>query len=145
VPEILGVGLPAINIGKTQNQGFDGQIAYHNAIGKVQYNAGFVFSYAKNKILFESEPSPAYPWLARTGHSIGQPFGYHFIGYYTAADVTDPKVAKPDNGIAVQPGDLKYQDVNRDGVINIYDQHPGLNPGGAIQGFQHQRIVPGIV
>jgi len=134
VPELLGVGLPAVNIGRTQNQGFDGQIGYHSNIGKVQFNTSFVFSYAKNKILYEDEPSPAYPYLARTGQSIGQPYGYHFIGYYTAADVAainsnaPGHPAVPDNGEKIQAGDLKYADLNHDGVINVLDERPIGNP-----------------
>ena len=137
VPEILGVGLPAVNLGKTQNQGLDGSIGYHMPIGKIQFSSTFVFSYAKNKILYEDEPSPAYPYLARTGQSINQPFGYHFLGYYTAANVAtidayeashggsnvgDKAVAVPDNGETIQPGDLRYADLNGDGLINVYDE-----------------------
>jgi TonB-linked SusC/RagA family outer membrane protein len=142
VSEVLGVGLPAINLGRVQNQGFDGQISYHNAIGNVQYNTAFVFSYAKNKILFESEATPAYPNLLHTGHSIGQPFGYQFAGYYTAADLAQvasyraahggsnagDRIAIPDNGLPLQPGDLRYKDLTGDGVVNAYDQSAIGNP-----------------
>jgi TonB-linked SusC/RagA family outer membrane protein len=160
VPEILGVGLPAVNLGKTQNQGFDGQIGYHSNIGKVQFSTNFVFSYAKNKILFEDEPSPAYPYLARTGHSIGQPFGYHFLGYYTAADVAainsnaPGHPAVPDNGEKIQAGDLKYADLNGDGVINVLDERAignpslpnttlGLNLQAAYKGFSISVLLQG--
>jgi TonB-linked SusC/RagA family outer membrane protein len=169
VSEILGVGLPAVNLGRTQNQGFDGQIGYHNAIGKVQYSTTFVFSYAKNKILYEDEPQPAYPWLAQTGHSIGQPFGYHFLGYYTPADVAtiqkyeaahggsnagDPAVAVPDNGETIQPGDLKYADLNHDGIINVDDERAigypnlpnttlGLNLQASYKGFSVSVLFQG--
>lgn len=142
IPLTLGVGLPPVNSGRTQNNGFDGQIGYHNSIRDVQYGVNFVFSYAKNKILFESEAQPAYPWLARTGHSINQPFGYHFLGYYTAGDIsaisaykashngsnTGDPIAVPDNGEVIQPGDLRYQDLNGDGYINVFDQKAIGNP-----------------
>ncbi|WPU96393.1 TonB-dependent receptor [Mucilaginibacter sabulilitoris] len=142
IPEILGVDLPAINLGKTRNQGFDGQIGYHSNIGNVQFGTNLVFSYAKNKVLFKSEAAPAYPWLARTGQPINQPFGYHSLGYYTAADVAainayknahgsnagNKAVAVPDNNEVIQPGDLKYQDLNGDGFINIFDQTAIGNP-----------------
>jgi TonB-linked SusC/RagA family outer membrane protein len=169
VSEVLGVGLPAVNLGRTQNQGFDGQIGYHNSIGKVQYSTTFVFSYAKNKILYEDEPQPAYPWLAQTGHSIGQPFGYHFLGYYTAADVAtiqkyeaahggsnigDQAVAVPDNGETIQPGDLRYADLNHDGIINVDDERAigypnlpnttlGLNLQAAYKGFSISVLFQG--
>jgi TonB-linked SusC/RagA family outer membrane protein len=168
VPNILGVGLPAVNDGKTQNLGFDGSVGYHNSVGKVHYNANFVFSYAKNKILFESEPAPAYPRLARTGQPINQPFGYHFLGYYSQADVseissyeakhggsnTGNSIAIPDNGIPIQAGDLRYADENNDGYINVFDEqaigHPnlpnttlGLTLGAQYKGFSLSVLFQG--
>lgn len=142
VPEIIGVDLPAVNIGRTRNQGFDGQISYHSNAGKIQYNVGFVFSYAKNKILFMDEAAPAYKTLARTGLPIGQQFGYHSLGYYSVKDIADIKafqaahggsnagdpIAIPDNGLPLQPGDLKYQDLTGDGIINVFDQTHIGNP-----------------
>ncbi|MBK0380827.1 SusC/RagA family TonB-linked outer membrane protein [Mucilaginibacter segetis] len=161
VPLILGVDLPAVNIGKTRNQGFDGQVSYHSNIGKVQYNAGLVFSYAKNKILYEDEATPAYPWLARTGQSIGQQFGYHYLGYYNADDVAaidnyksahggsnvgNTNIAVPDNGIPIQPGDLKYQDLNGDGIINVFDQRAIGNPNlpNTSLGLSLQAVYKGL-
>jgi TonB-linked SusC/RagA family outer membrane protein len=146
VSDIIGVSLPAENLGRTQNNGYDGQIGYHSSIGKVQFSTSFVFSYAKNKILYEDEPQPAYPYLAQTGHSINQPFGYHFLGYYTAAQVSEVKafeaahggansyispttgklvadpIAVPANGEQIEPGDLRYADLNGDGYINVNDE-----------------------
>lgn len=168
VPEILGVGLPAVNVGKTLNHGFDGQISYHGVAGKVQYSTAFVFSYAKNKILFEDEANPAYPWLAQTGQPINQPYGYHFLGFYTAAQIAQVKayqaahsgsnagdaIAIPDNGIPLQPGDLRYQDLNHDGIINVFDKraigHPnlpnttlGLNLQAQYKGFSISVLFQG--
>jgi TonB-linked SusC/RagA family outer membrane protein len=120
-PLILGVGVSPTNVGITVNRGWEETFNYHDKIGSVQYSIGLVWSYAKNKILFMAEASPRYPWLASTGHSINQPFGYEFQGFYSQADVTDPKIAKPVGAIAVQPGDLKYRDINGDGVIDQND------------------------
>jgi TonB-linked SusC/RagA family outer membrane protein len=160
VPLILGVDLPAVNIGKTQNQGFDGQVSYHGSIGKFQYNTGLVFSYAKNKILFKDEAAPAYPWLAQTGYSIGQQYGYHYLGYYTADDIAaittyknahqgsnvGNPIALPDNGIPLQSGDLRYQDLNGDGVINVFDKRAIGNPNlpNTILGLSLQGVYKGF-
>ncbi|MDB5024885.1 MAG: SusC/RagA family TonB-linked outer membrane protein [Mucilaginibacter sp.] len=159
VSEIVGVNLPAVNIGRTLNHGIDGQISYHGVAGKVQYNTSFVFSYAKNKILFEDEASPAYHWLARTGYPINQPFGYHYLGFYTAADIANVKayqakhgsnvgdpIAIPDNGIPLQPGDLRYQDLNGDGVVNVFDQRAIGNPNlpNTTLGLNLQAIYKGF-
>ena len=120
-PLILGIGVSPTNVGVTVNRGWEETITYHDKIGSVQYSVGLVWSYAKNKILFMAEASPRYPWLAVTGHSINQPFGYQFQGFYSQSDVNDPKVAKPVGAVAVQPGDLKYRDINGDGFIDQND------------------------
>lgn len=121
IPLILGIGVSPENIARVRNRGFDGEIGYHNNIGKVTYNINGVFSFAKNKILYEAEAAPAFPWLAVTGHSIGQPFGYTFIGYYQNQDDIS-KSAKPNTASTIVPGDLKYKDLNGDGVIDQYDE-----------------------
>jgi TonB-linked SusC/RagA family outer membrane protein len=120
-PLILGVGVSPTNVGITVNRGWEETFTYQDKIGQVQYSVGLVWSFAKNKILYMAEASPRYPWLAVTGHPIGQPFGYHFQGFYSAADVADPKVAKPVGSVAIQPGDLKYKDLNGDGFIDQND------------------------
>ncbi|ANI89640.1 SusC/RagA family TonB-linked outer membrane protein [Arachidicoccus ginsenosidimutans] len=130
IPEILGIGVSPTNVARTVNRGFDGTITYKDKIGAMNYSVGVVWSYAKNKILYEAEASPRYPWLAATGKPINQPFGYVFEGFYSQADVDDASVPKPSTAIAIQPGDLKYKDLNGDGVIDENDRqaigHPNL-------------------
>lgn len=119
IPLMLGVGVSPTNVAVTVNRGFDGMITYQDKIGQVQYSIGTVFSFAKNKILYQAEAQQRYPWLSRTGHPIDQQFGYNFIGYYTQKDIDDPEVAKPLGQVFA--GDLKYRDVNGDKVIDQND------------------------
>jgi TonB-linked SusC/RagA family outer membrane protein len=123
-PLILGIGVSPTNVGITLNRGWEETFNYHDKIGDVHYSVGLVWSYAKNKILYMAEAAPRYPWLAATGHSINQPLGYLFQGFYSEEDVTNPKVAKPVGAVAIQPGDLKYKDLNEDGVIDQNDITP---------------------
>ncbi|MDR2086764.1 MAG: TonB-dependent receptor [Dysgonamonadaceae bacterium] len=133
VSKILGVNVSPTNVAETVNRGMDGQIGFQTKIGQVFFNTNFVFSYAKNKVLFKAEAQQRYPWLAETGHAIGQPFGYHFIGFYSQEDIdiivagnktADGKIAVaiPNTDVPVQAGDLKYQDLNGDGVIDDFDK-----------------------
>jgi TonB-linked SusC/RagA family outer membrane protein len=122
VPLILGIGLSPSNIGITTNQGWEETLTYKNTVGQVFYSIGVVYSHNKNKIIYEAEAAPRYPWLAVTGHQIGQPFGYVYEGFYTAADITNAKVAKPNTASPAQAGDLKYKDINGDGIIDQNDE-----------------------
>lgn len=144
VSAVLGIGLPPVNLGRVRNRGFDGQVAWESYAGQLRYSINYVFSFAKNKILFMDEPEPRYPWLSQTGHSIGQLYGYTWIGYYEN-DVDIAKSAKP-NLPNIQPGDLKYKDLNGDGVIddndksavgypNLPNSTMGLTLGLAYKGF----------
>lgn len=143
IPQILGVGSARFNMGKVVNTGFDGQITYNGNVNQFQYFITGVFSFAKNKILFQDEATPAFPWLLRTGHPIGQPFGYTFDGYYTSAEDID-KSAKPFD--AVHEGDLKYKDLNEDGIIDENDMSPIGKPNlpnttvGLTLGFNYKNF-----
>lgn len=124
ISNILGVGFARENLASVRNHGFEGSIRFQNKIGNLAYDITGVFSYAKNRIVYEDEPSPAYPWLARTGHPIDQPFGYTTIGFYESEEDIQ-KSAKPAIDPAmIKPGDLKYKDLNGDGIIDERDQGP---------------------
>jgi TonB-linked SusC/RagA family outer membrane protein len=127
-PLILGIGLSPTNVGITRNLGWEETINYSDRIGKLTYSVGIVFTHNHNKILYEAEAFPAFPWLAVTGHQINQPFGYVFQGFYSAADVANPRVAKPNIATPIQPGDLKYKDLNGDGIIDQNDVKAIGNP-----------------
>lgn len=125
VPLLIGQSLPKKNIGKSENRGFDGVITYKNKIGKVNFSVSANASYAVNRIVYISE-APDYPYQARTGTRLGLTLGYHNLGFYQLDDFdANGKVKK---GIAaplwsvIQPGDLKYADMNGDGVINDADK-----------------------
>lgn len=128
VPLLLGIGVSPLNVAKTVNQGFDGSLGYQTKISDVHFHSNLVFSYAKNRVIYKAEAQQRYPWLAETGKSINQPFGYRFIGYYTPEDITlinnnDPSApAVPNTDTPIQAGDLKYKDMNEDGVIDDFDK-----------------------
>ncbi|MGX5688387.1 SusC/RagA family TonB-linked outer membrane protein [Arcticibacter tournemirensis] len=135
LPLNIGVEASPKNIARVRNKGFDGELGYRSNAGNFSYNVSAVFSHFKNKILYMDEPSPAYPWLRQTGHSINQPFGYTFIGF-------DDK------------GNLKYKDFNEDGVIDESDKTAigkpnlpstsyGLTLGGRYKGFSINVLFQG--
>jgi TonB-linked SusC/RagA family outer membrane protein len=160
VPTMLGIGFSPTNVAKTSNKGFDGQINYRGNIKRVNFNTSLVFQYFKNKVLFRDEAQPAYPWLRETGLPIDQPFGYTFIGYYTPDDIqkiqanTHDKPATPLSEYPIQAGDLKYRDINNDGVIDNNDRGPigrpnlantvlGLTLGANYKGFSINVLFQG--
>lgn len=119
VSTILGVGVPPVNIGKVQNRGFEVELTYSGNVKALTYSLRGNISVAKNKILFQDEAQPAYPWLAGTGHSIGYLTGYTYAGFYAdSADVANSSKT----AIAAKPGDPKYADLNKDGKVDVNDE-----------------------
>jgi TonB-linked SusC/RagA family outer membrane protein len=116
----FGQSLPPVNLGRVNNKGWEVELNYSNRIGKdLSFTVKGTYSRAVNKILEQDEPSYKYDWMAFTGHSIGMQRVYTFNGFY--ADSAD--IAKsPKPGQTVRPGDLKYEDLNGDGIIDGYDQ-----------------------
>ena len=128
IPQLIGIGTSPVNVAKTMNRGFDGQIGYRKSWGDWSFNTNFVFSYAQNRILYQQEAMQRFPWLTKTGRPINQPFGYTWDGFYTPDEIAaiaagaDNAPAIPVSETPVQAGDLKYKDLNDDGVIDDYDK-----------------------
>ncbi len=116
----LGSSLPAMNLGKVSNKGFELEISYRGHIAALNYFVRGNISYAKNKIIFQDEVAPKYPQLAATGKPIGQQFGYVWTGKFYN-DLLDVDTSAKPAGV-VMPGGLKYVDFNGDKVIDDADK-----------------------
>ena len=122
VSAIFGQNLPLVNLGKTNNKGWEAELGYNDKMGRNwNYSLKGTYSLAKNRVDFRDEANPLFPWQQQTGQSIGAALKYSWTGqFYTADEIADPSVAKPTVG--GRPGDLKYRDLNSDGVIDDSDK-----------------------
>ncbi len=122
VSAVFGQALPNVNLGKTNNKGFEAEIGFSDKVGaNWNYMIRGTYSLAKNKIVFMDEAVPLYSYQRLTGQPIGSALKYNWTGeYYTAADIANPAIAKPT--IGGRPGDFKYKDLNNDGVIDASDR-----------------------
>ncbi|TDQ73465.1 TonB-linked SusC/RagA family outer membrane protein [Sphingobacterium yanglingense] len=112
--------LPFLNIGETSNKGIDVTLEYNKKFG----DQGFVmtrgtFNYNKNNVVRDNLPAWRYPWLEREGHKISQRFGYVAEGLFKS-DEEIASSAKQTGDVRV--GDIRYRDLNGDGMINSDDQ-----------------------
>jgi len=128
VPAIIGISadvMPAANIGKMNNKGFDGEFSYNDKIGAVNYFVKGNYTYAHNKIEYMDEIPQNYNYLYHTGQRYGQYFGYMADGFYnTWEEVNDANRPVYAQNNKKQPGDIKLVDVNGDGIIDTNDQIP---------------------
>ncbi|RYF10602.1 MAG: TonB-dependent receptor, partial [Flavobacteriales bacterium] len=121
ISSVFGQGLPLVNIGRTNNRGFEAELSFRDNISKDwNYSIQGTYSLAKNKITFADEAVQMFPYQQLTGQAINSQLKYSWTGeFYTAADIADASVPKVTNS---RPGDLKYKDLNGDGVINDSDK-----------------------
>lgn len=122
LPAIVGIpNDPYGNVGKMRNSGTDGTLSYTDNIGPVGFEIRGNFTVTKNKILDYDEPNYKYPYLAKKGKGYEVTYGYVALGYFKdEADIAN----SPQHLDVVRPGDIKYKDVNGDGVIDVQDIVP---------------------
>lgn len=127
-----GSDLPPANVGIVENKGFDLDLTFRNSASK-KFNYSFSgnLSFARNKVLFMDEERREYDYQYRTGHRVGQPFGYEAIGFFESyEDIKNSPAHTFVTQESLRPGDIKYKDINNDGVIDGNDQVPiGYNTG----------------
>ena len=126
VPTTMGLsaGVQA-NLGAATGRGVDISLEYQHSFNKDFWaSARANYTFARSKYEVYEEPAYEYEWLYRTGRYINQRYGY--IAERLFAD--DEEVANsPRQELGNEPvrgGDIKYTDINRDGVINSDDIVP---------------------
>lgn len=155
------------NAGTVENKGIEVSLSWNDKIGKdFQYNVGWNMAYNHNEVT-EVKSNQKYNnggkdllaqntgYMARfeEGHPIGYFWGYKTEGVMqNEADVQayldkncKGNAANSKQGTSIKPGDLKFVDVNGDGVVNdddkteLGDPHPdvtmGITLGASYKGF----------
>ena len=122
LPSMVGVrSNPKANVGSVRSQGFDGNFAYKQKINKVNLTVRGNFTYSKNEILEKDEENSVYPYQMQRGYRVNQAKGLIALGLFKDYDDIRNSPQQTKWG-KVQPGDVKYKDVNGDGVINDGDK-----------------------
>jgi len=128
IPAEVGlVSYPYANVGKMVNKGADGNISYIQPFSKdVSLTLRGNFTYAKGVITHWEDPNVRYPYQSYDNVLYGIQRGYVALGLFKDDnDVKSSPVQQVGtNTYAVAPGDIKYKDVNGDGVINQLDEVP---------------------
>lgn len=119
---VLGVDGAYKNAGIVDSWGTEMGLDYNKRIGDFQLRLGGTFSFNRSEIIENLEEPKAYEYLSAKGKSVGQIWGLQAIGHFV--DQADIDNSTPQQFGPVKPGDIKYKDVNNDGVINSNDMIP---------------------
>lgn len=135
------VYVPSINAGKIQNKGIEATLSTKNFVGEnFKWSTDVVFSYNKNNVESINSETPIITASGGLNSTIGQiQNGYPvniFYGYVTdgvfqnQSEVNNHAVQMPGSNPATStaPGDIRFKDLNNDGVINDKDRTIIGNP-----------------
>ena len=118
VPDFTGLQLPDENIAVVDNRGFEVDAGFHKKFNDFSLNLSGNISWNRNKVIYMDEPERKVPWQERTGHPYGATLLYNAIGIF--AD--EQAVADYPHWKGAKPGDVIFEDVNGDSIINSDDQ-----------------------
>lgn len=149
----LDIGSIKNNMGEMHTTGFDGHILWRDRVGEFGYSIGGNFSYHKSKVTQWGDADEDYPYLLTTGYALGVQRGFVADGYFGSWEEI---AAAPEHTFSkVQPGDIRYKDVNKDGLIDVHDRVPvgygalprityGITLGANYKGFGFTAIFSGV-
>ena len=130
IPSTMGLTTTiSSNLGEVKSNGIDLSIDYNKA-----FNSGLIisgrgnFTYATNEVLINGEPDYTYDYLSRIGHPVNQAWGLVaerlFIDQADIDNSPEQFNGFSSSSNAYMPGDIKYTDINQDGVVNELDRVP---------------------
>lgn len=163
----VGLWDPVMNVGKIRNTGIEFEVNWADKVGDFDYNIGFNLTTTNNKVVELSDPKQAlygeglkwgtehFPTQTRVGTPIAAFYLYRTDGIFQ----NDAEVASHTNSKGdllqpnARPGDIRFKDVNGDGVIDEDDKEycgaaipkveANLTFGGAYKGFDLSFLIGG--
>jgi len=153
ITQYMGLrNLPWGNLGEIHNKGVDATLEYNKTIGKVIIGFRGNFTWNSATVINDAMAPWPYPWQQVIGRKLGQRFGLTDLGLFK--DEKEIANSPFQTGIN-KPGDIKYKDLNGDGIINDKDKGPigygsipeivyGFGPTIGYKGFSLGAFFKGI-
>ncbi|HVW95459.1 MAG TPA: TonB-dependent receptor [Mucilaginibacter sp.] len=149
-PDIIGVGVNYANVGELKSWGWEIDLKWQDRFRNGGYNVGFNIANNQNKVTKYDGKSTigtggVVPILQ--GYPLNTVWGYKTAGYFQTQAEADAYKAKTKYGfssITSAPGDIKYLDLNGDGIVNAGDGTPE-SPGDLVNlGTTNARYSYGV-
>lgn len=126
VPQSTGYTTNLVNVGKVNNRGFEVSLSSSNQIGKLKISNSANFSRNINKVIdlggvksIVTQAENTIYFITQVGKPIGNYYTLVQTGVYKdQADIDNTRAKVP----GAKPGDMKYKDINGDGVIDGNDK-----------------------
>ncbi|WP_256013891.1 SusC/RagA family TonB-linked outer membrane protein [Desertivirga xinjiangensis] len=117
--QLIGQTFTEENLGKNRFTGFENNISWNGRSSSVGYFVNGNISVLRSKVVFQDEVYREFDYQRRTGLPVGYNLGYIADGFFQSQAEIDASPVV--DGYTPKPGDLKYRDLNDDGIINQFD------------------------
>jgi len=118
VPIYTGLILPDENVGIIENEGVELMLLFRSKAGSdFSYSLSGNYAFVQNQIIEKSEPQDMLEYQKAEGSVIGAPLLFNAIGIFR----TDEELQSHPSLGGTRVGDLKFEDINGDGVLNYAD------------------------
>lgn len=139
-PSMLGYGwfAPWSNIGEVLNHGVELSVNWSKQFGRDWYvDLRGNFTYNRNEYKYVDEADYPYTWQTKTGKPLNTLTGYVADGLFSSYEEIEHWADQSQlGGSNLRPGDIKYRDINGDGMITEQDQVM-LSPYGSMPNIQY--------
>src|SRR5690606_33649360 len=124
IPSTSGSSVsPSGNAGKAKSQGIDGSIDFQHSFSPEFWLTGRAnLTYSTNEYIYLDEPNYPYDYLRHTGKPINQLYG--LVAERLFIDQAEIDHSPTQDLGMYMAGDIKYKDINNDGIVNSYDVVP---------------------
>ncbi|NJI74894.1 TonB-dependent receptor [Sphingobacterium kitahiroshimense] len=151
VPHTTGLQLPDENIGRVDRKGIELTLGTKGSIQDFKYFVNANMTRTWSKIVFIDESPNVLEWQKQQGYQLGSWLVYRTDGLFRTQEELDNTTAKLPGS---QVGDIRYLDINNDGVINANDQERiyesptpllvyGLRMGGSYKNLSFSMLWQG--
>ncbi|TKG89381.1 TonB-dependent receptor [Puteibacter caeruleilacunae] len=166
VPKTLGdKANPVVNFANVKNTGWEVAVSYKDEIGKLKYNVGFNISRVKNEVTkYLGDIQDLGNYITQEGLPYNSMYGYVCTGIIRSQEELDELNANAQElsgnagayyiSSATNPGALKYEDLDGNGIIDSNDRKVignvipkysfGFNVGAEYKGFDFSALFQGI-
>jgi TonB-linked SusC/RagA family outer membrane protein len=145
-----GLTPPTVNLATVENKGFEFLINHKNNIGDFKYSTSFNFTTIDNKVT--KLPTPQIETYSRLteGSSINEFYVIKMLGIFQNDAEVTAHGAQP----TAKPGDIKFEDLNKDGKIDDSDRQAmgqsipkytyGFDISASYKGFDFSMLWQGV-
>ncbi|HAS41090.1 MAG TPA: hypothetical protein DCS93_11455 [Microscillaceae bacterium] len=162
IPLHVGAGAPFVNAGSVENKGVELMLEYRKQEGDFKYNIGFNMAFINNTVtglgngntpISSGEYGTGGGLITRTevGRPIASFYGWVTDGIFQTQSEID---AHAFQNAGTAPGDIRFKDINGDGVINDDDRafigNPtpdftyGITAGASYKNFDFSMFWQGV-